>query len=56
MITIEFENVAEVERVLQALAKLPYAEVTALIAKIHGQAISQLPKPEQNQEDAKVSE
>ena len=44
MINIQLE-VAEVEAVLKKLAEGAYNEVAGLIAKIHGQALPQVPKP-----------
>lgn len=44
MITINFESVADLEKVLQGLALKPYSEVAPLIANIHGQAMPQISK------------
>ena len=44
MITINFETVAELEKVLQALSKQPYSDVAPIIANIHGQAMPQISK------------
>ena len=43
-VKIELE-LQEVDIVLAALAAKPYAEVHAVIAKVHGQATSQIPSP-----------
>ena len=53
MITINFETVAELEKVLQALSKQPYSDVAPLIANIHGQAMPQISKsiPVEAQDD-----
>jgi hypothetical protein len=44
MITINFETVADLEKVLQALSKQAYSDVAPLIANIHGQAMPQISK------------
>ena len=52
MITINFETVAELEKVLQALSKQPYSDVAPLIANIHGQAMPQISKAQANPVEA----
>jgi hypothetical protein len=44
MISINFESVQELEKVLQALSKEPYGNVAPLIANIHSQAMPQISK------------
>lgn len=55
MININLE-IAEVEAVLKHIGQAAYAEVAPLIAKIHGQAISQVQALQVPKEPVKVVE